>query len=83
MARKQFNKDATFDTVAEGTRKELSDLIDNIMNNISKLSNERDFFFDYFKNIDSQMGLKSDRDFVKGVVYKKSIFKNLNLRRKY
>jgi hypothetical protein len=66
------NKDATFETFNDYSKNDLSNLLDNIINNISKLSNERDFFFDYFKNIETQMELKQEKDFAKGAVYKKS-----------
>jgi hypothetical protein len=72
MTKEQIRKsEATLETLNEYSRKELSDLIDNIINNISKISNERDYFYDYFKNIESQIDLKNDRDFIKGVGYKK------------
>jgi hypothetical protein len=75
MTKKQIKDEmADFDSLNNCSNKELSDLIDSIINNISKLSNERDFFFDYFKNIEGQMGLKEDKDFVKGVGYKKGKF---------
>src|SRR5690348_12962183 len=66
------NKEAKLESLHDYSKKDLSDLLDNIINNISKLSNERDFFFDYFKNLETQMELKQDKDFAKGAVYKKS-----------
>jgi hypothetical protein len=73
LAKEQIKKsDATLETFNDFSRTELSDLIDNIINNISKISNERDFFYDYFKNIETQIDIKNDKDFVKNVVYKKS-----------
>jgi hypothetical protein len=69
-AKSKFNND--IEALNNLSKKELTGLIDNIIENINKLSNERDYFFDYFKNIETQVELKNDKDFVKGVNYKKS-----------
>jgi hypothetical protein len=73
ITKKHIEKgDATLESLNDYSRKELSDLIDSIIFNISKIGKERDFFEDYFNNIETQTALKVDKEFIKNAPYKRS-----------